>query len=73
MDHFPEGASGTCPLCSKSFASTKLKNRHIKRVHQTFVETQENLRKHLVVTQFKNLNFNSRYRHESAPNVKVLI
>jgi hypothetical protein len=25
-----------------------------------------------VVTQFKNLNFNSRYRHESAPNVKVL-
>lgn len=38
MDHFPEGASGTCPLCSKSFASTKLKNRHIKRVHQTVVE-----------------------------------
>jgi hypothetical protein len=25
-----------------------------------------------VVTQFKNLNFNSRYRHESAPNVNVL-
>jgi hypothetical protein len=38
MDHFPEGASGTCPLCSKSFASTKLKNRHIKRVHQTVME-----------------------------------
>ncbi|CAH1384971.1 unnamed protein product, partial [Tenebrio molitor] len=38
MDHFPEGASGTCPLCSKSFASTRLKNRHIKRVHQTVVE-----------------------------------
>jgi hypothetical protein len=38
MDHFPEGASGTCPLCSKIFASTKLKNRHIKRVHQTVVE-----------------------------------
>jgi hypothetical protein len=39
MDHFPEGASGTCHLCSKSFASnSNLKNRHFKRVHQTVVE-----------------------------------
>jgi hypothetical protein len=26
----------------------------------------------IVVTQFKNLNCSSRYRHESAPNVTVL-
>jgi hypothetical protein len=46
--------------------------------HQTNKPVEQNLHlqnvsnKHAVVTQFKILNLNFRYRHNSAPNVKVL-
>ncbi|XP_063913738.1 uncharacterized protein LOC135130302 [Zophobas morio] len=54
MDHPDQVSSGTCTHCGKRFASCKLKNRHIKRIHG--MVAQDTRRSHVLCPLCKEGN-----------------